>query len=124
MRFLTAPASMALTVSAPAQAAFPEKDVTIVIPYGPGGGLKHVDSEVIALHRRIFRAETVAKTSIRLKSPKICPARKGCGLYLEAEARLTYCSDFQHSRPWPPYIKGENPGYDIEAYSWLNRCRW
>ena len=38
MRFLTALVALGLVASAPAQAAFPEKDITIVIPYGPGGG--------------------------------------------------------------------------------------
>ena len=58
MRFLTALVALGLIVSAPAQAAFPEKDITIVIPYGPGGGFDTLTRKLSPYIEEYFREKS------------------------------------------------------------------
>ena len=99
MRFLTALVALGLIASAPAQAAFPEKDVTIVIPYGPGGGFDTLTRKLSPYIEEYF-AQKAGQNFNNIKVvPKNMPGASGkkAAVYT---SKQTYCSDFQYSRPW------------------------
>ncbi len=124
MRFLTALVALGLIVSAPAQAAFPEKDITIVIPYGPGGGFDTLTRKLSPYIEEYFR-EKSGKSFNKIKVvPKNMPGASGkkAAVYTSKQKPDGYTVQiFNIPGHGLPYIKGENPGYDIEGYSWLNR---
>ncbi|MBE58181.1 MAG: hypothetical protein CMD66_02000 [Gammaproteobacteria bacterium] len=124
MRFLTALVALGLIASAPAQAAFPEKDITIVIPYGPGGGFDTLTRKLSPYIEEYFR-EKSGKSFNKVKVvPKNMPGASGkkAAVYTSKQKPDGYTVQiFNIPGHGLPYIKGENPGYDIEGYSWLNR---
>ena len=124
MRFLTALVALGLVASAPAQAAFPEKDITIVIPYGPGGGFDTLTRKLSPYIEEYFAKKSGKNYNNVKVVPKNMPGASGkkAAVYTSKQKPDGHTVQiFNIPGHGMPYIKGENPGYDIEAYSWLNR---
>jgi tripartite-type tricarboxylate transporter receptor subunit TctC len=124
MRFLTALVALGLIASAPAQAAFPEKDITIVIPYGPGGGFDTLTRKLSPYIEEYFAKKAGQNFNNIKVVPKNMPGASGkkAAVYTSKQKPDGHTVQiFNIPGHGLPYIKGENPGYDIEAYSWLNR---
>ena len=124
MRFLTALVALGLIASAPAQAAFPEKDIEIVIPYGPGGGFDTLTRKLAPYIEEYF-AKKSGKNFNNIKVvPKNMPGASGkkAAVYTSKQKPDGHTVQiFNIPGHGLPYIQGKDAGYDITGYSWLNR---
>jgi tripartite-type tricarboxylate transporter receptor subunit TctC len=124
MRFLTALVALGLIASAPAQAAFPEKDIEIVIPYGPGGGFDTLTRKLAPYIEEYF-AKKQGKNFNNIKVvPKNMPGASGkkAAVYTSKQKPDGHTIQiFNIPGHGLPYIKGEDAGYDITGFTWLNR---
>ena len=95
MRFLTALVALGLIASAPAQAAFPEKDITIVIPYGPGGGFDTLTRKLSPYIEEYFR-EKSGKSFNKIKVvPKNMPGASAAAAASANALHAPLCPAFQ-----------------------------
>ena len=87
MRFLTALVALGLIASAPAQAAFPEKDITIVIPYGPGGGFDTLTRKLSPYIEEYFREKSGKELRTRLDTTSQAVGRSSNGCQPQNQLR-------------------------------------
>ena len=124
MRFLTALVALGLIASAPVQEAFPEKDITIVNPYGPGGGFDTLTRKLAPYLDEYF-AKKAGKNFNNIKVvPKNMPGASGKKAAVYTSKQKPYghtVQIFNIPGHGLPYIQGKDAGHDITGYSWLNR---
>ena len=125
MRFLTALVALTIGFVSPAQAAFPEKNIEIVIPYGPGGGFDTLTRKLAPYVEEYF-AKAAGKNYNKIKVvPKNMPGASGkkAAVYTSKQKPDGHTVQiFNIPGHGLPYIRGDkDAGYDIESYSWLNR---
>jgi len=101
-----------------AQAAgFPEKDITFVIPFKPGGGMDSTSRAVA----RVLGDHLPNKVNVVPKNVPGAGGKKGYGVLQRAQADGYTISVVNYPGAAMPSLTGENVTYDIGSFTWLAR---
>lgn len=100
-----------------AQAGFPEKNITFVIPYKPGGGFDSTSRQIAKAMAKYLPNNVVVV-------PKNVPGaggRKGAAVIYRAKADGYTIGAFNMPGFAIPPLIGKKVGYDINKVTWLGR---
>lgn len=109
--------AVTLAVAGTAGAAFPEKDITFIIPYGPGGGFDtyvRKVSPVLAKHLG-------GKVNVIPKNVAGAGGRKALNVLYRAKPDGYNIAVFNMPGMLLDKILGKKTAYDIENFTWLGR---
>lgn len=120
MRFLTALLALGVAFATPAQAAFPEKNIDFVIPYGPGGGFDTLTRKLIPYMEEYF-AQKGAKISVVPVNMPGAGGAKAATFTTRAKPDGHTIQIFNIPGHGVNYITGEDGGYDITRMTWINQ---
>ena len=111
-------AGLAISLSAPgASHAFPEKDITFIIPYSPGGGFDRT-VRAIAPYMEKYLPK---KVNVIPKNVSGAGGRKGIAQLFRAKADGHTIAVFNIPGMAIPPIMGEKVNYDLSKVSWIAR---
>lgn len=111
-------AGLAISLSAPgASHAFPEKNITFIIPYSPGGGFDRT-VRAIAPYMEKYLPK---KVNVVPKNVSGAGGRKGIAQLFRAKADGHTIAVFNIPGMAIPPILGEKVNYDLSKVSWIAR---
>jgi len=108
----------AFMVSAPAMAAgFPEKDITFIIPYKPGGGFDSTSRIVI----NTMMKHLPNKVNVIPKNLPGAGGKKSYGVLYKAKPDGYTIGSINYPGAAVPAITGEKVTYDFDKLTWIAR---
>lgn len=117
-RFLcAATAAMAAALAVPAAAAYPEKDITYIIPFSPGGGFD-VYTRLVAPYVEKYLP---SKVNIIIKNVPGAGGSKGLGTIYRAKPDGYTIGIANVPGAMIPPILGKKVPYDLEKITWIAR---
>lgn len=120
MRFLTALLALGVAVATPAQAAFPEKNIEFVIPYGPGGGFDTLTRKLIPYMEEYYAKQGSNISVVPVNMPG-ASGNKAAAYTSRSKPDGYTIQIFNIPGHGLGYITGESAGYDITKMTWLNQ---
>ena len=120
MRFLTALLALGVAFATPAQAAFPEKNIDFVIPYGPGGGFDTLTRKMIPYMEEYF-AKQGSKISVVPVNMPGASGNKAAAFTSRSKPDGYTIQIFNIPGHGLGYITGTDSGYDITKMTWISQ---
>lgn len=115
---LSAVFAAAMTVSAPAMAAgFPEKDITFIIPYGPGGGFDTIVRKLSPVMQKYLPN----KVNVVPKNIAGAGGKKALVTLYRAKPDGYQIAIFNMPGMLLNKILGQKTDYDIDRFTWIGR---
>jgi tripartite-type tricarboxylate transporter receptor subunit TctC len=110
-------AASVLAFGAPAQAAFPEKDITFVIPYGPGGGFDTYVRKIAP----VMAKHLPGKVNVVPKNVAGAGGKKAVASLYRGKPDGYTIAIFNMPGMLLDKILGKKTSYDIDRFVWLGR---
>lgn len=120
MRFMTALLALGVAFATPAQAAFPEKNIDFVIPYGPGGGFDTLTRKLIPYMEEYY-AQQGSKISIVPVNMPGASGNKAAAYTSRSKPDGYTIQIFNIPGHGLGYITDKDSGYDITKMTWINQ---
>lgn len=115
--FAAAVASTAIVFASPAVQAFPEKDITFVIPYSAGGGF----DRTVRLIAPFMEKYLPNNVNVVPKNVPGAGGRKGIAQVYRAKPDGHTIAVFNMPGMAIPALTGEKVAYDLDKVSWVGR---
>lgn len=116
-RTLAAAAVVAAAFAGTANAGFPEKDITFLIPFSPGGGMD-TTSRAVA---RVMGKYLPNNVNVVPKNVPGAGGNKGYGVLQRAKGDGYTISVINYPGAAMPHLTGEKVAHDITSFTWLGR---
>ncbi len=113
----TAAAFVAAAFVGNAQAAFPEKDITFLIPFAPGGGMDSTSRQVAKNMGKYLPN----KVNVVPKNVPGAGGRKGYGLLAKAGGDGYTLSVINMPGAIIPQLTGQKVNFDVTKFVWIGR---
>jgi tripartite-type tricarboxylate transporter receptor subunit TctC len=114
---LAVAAAAAFGLAGPASAEYPEKDITFIIPFGPGGGF---DLTVRQL-ANVLPKYLPNKVNVIPKNEPGAGGRQGMNLLYRSKPDGYTIAIFNMPGAAIPQLTGEEVSYDINKFTWIAR---
>ncbi len=112
-----AAAALSAVVAMPAQAAWPEKNITFLIAYGPGGGFDTITRKLAP----ILKQKLGGKINVIAKNLPGGRGKKAAQFLAKRKPDGYQILMFNMPGHAMPNIIGEKAGYDVRTIDWLAR---
>ncbi len=109
--------AVALATAGTAGAAFPEKDITFVIPYGPGGGFDTYVRKIAP----VLAKHLGGKVNVVPKNIAGAGGRKALNVIYRAKPNGYTIAVFNMPGMLLDKILGKKSSYDIDKFTWIGR---
>ncbi len=109
--------AVALAIAGPAGAAFPEKNITFIIPYGPGGGFDTYVRKIAP----VLAKHLGGKVNVIPKNVSGAGGRKALNVMWRAKPNGYTIAVFNMPGMLLDKILGKKATYDIDKFPWLGR---
>lgn len=110
-------ATVALGVAGQASAEYPEKDITFIIPYSPGGGFDTTARQIASVLPKYLPN----KVNVIPRNVPGAGGRKGTGQLYRAKADGYTIGVINMPGAAIPQLTGEEVNYDITKVTWIAR---
>ena len=117
-KLLIAVAAVALGLAGPASAEYPEKDITFIIPYSPGGGFDTTVRQIASVLPKYLPNDV----NVIPKNVPGAGGRLGNGQIYRAKPDGYTIGIFNMPGAAIPQLTGEKVNYDITKISWIARA--
>jgi tripartite-type tricarboxylate transporter receptor subunit TctC len=109
--------AVAMAMSGSASAAFPEKDITFIIPYGPGGGYDTYVRKIAPVMEKYLPN----KVNVVPKNVAGAGGKKALNVLYRAKPNGYNIAVFNMPGMLLDKILGKKATYDIDKFTWLGR---
>ena len=109
--------AVALTMAGTAGAAFPEKNITFIIPYGPGGGFDTYVRKIAP----VMAKHLGGKVNVVPKNVAGAGGRKALNVVYRAKPNGYTIAVFNMPGMLLDKILGRKTTFDIDKFTWLGR---